>query len=144
MRYLRLIFLALLALVLLTLAMANRQMVTLNLFPANFDQYLGGDLSADLPLFLVIFLAIAFGMVAGLVWEYLREAHIRREAQLRRAEVDRLSREVENGPSARPAARDEVLAILDRPRPATATHNPSDPLPIASPEPARGTTLPAR
>ena len=56
MRFIRLLFVALLAIVLIAVALANRQMVTLSAFPANFGQFLGGTWSVNLPLFFVIFL----------------------------------------------------------------------------------------
>ena len=117
MRFIRLIFVAALALVLVGVALANRDMVTLSAFPANFGQYLGGTWSLTLPLFLVIFVAFALGMLAGLVWEWLREAHIRREARQRSAEVVRLESEVGHLRDRHAAPRDEVLAILDEPAP---------------------------
>ncbi|MCF3974725.1 LapA family protein [Paracoccus salsus] len=138
MRLIRLLFLALLAILLVAVALANRGVVTLSAFPANFGQYLGGSWSVDLPLFLVIFVTFALGMLAGLVWEYLREAHIRREARQRSAEVARLESEVGHLRQNHAAPRDEVVAILDRPR----TARPAGP--VASAEPARGTTLPAQ
>ncbi|WP_405405291.1 lipopolysaccharide assembly LapA domain-containing protein [Paracoccus sp. Ld10] len=115
MRFIRLIFIAALALLLVGIALANREMVTLFLFPANFGQYLGGTWSLTLPLFLVIFVAFALGMLAGLVWEWLREAHIRREARQRNAEVVRLEGEVDHLRDRHAAPRDDVLAILDEP-----------------------------
>ncbi|WEF25671.1 LapA family protein [Paracoccus sp. S3-43] len=137
MRFLRLIFVVLLALILVAMALANREIVTLSAFPANFGQYLGGRWSVDLPLFLVIFLAFALGMLAGLVWEWLRESHIRREARTHADRAARLENEVGHLRHRHAAPKDEVLAILDRPKP-----KPSA-LPIASAEPAPGTTLPA-
>jgi uncharacterized integral membrane protein len=116
MRFIRLLFIALLAIILVGIALANRQLVTLQAFPANFDQYLGGQWTVALPLFLVIFLAFAAGMLAGLIWEYLREAHIRREARSRSVQVARLETEVGSLRNAHAAPRDEVLAILDRPK----------------------------
>ncbi|TJZ94042.1 LapA family protein [Paracoccus gahaiensis] len=115
MRFIRLIFVALLALVLVGVALANREIVTLSAFPANFGQYLGGTWTIALPLFLVIFVAFALGMLAGLVWEWMREAHFRREAKLRSAEVTRLEGEVGHLRDRHAAPRDEVLAILDEP-----------------------------
>lgn len=120
MRFIRLIFVAALALALVAVALANREAVTLAAFPANFGQYLGGTWTVTLPLFLVIFVAFALGMLAGLVWEWLREANYRREAKLRRSEVVRLESEVGHLRDRHAAPRDEVLAILDEPaRPAT-------------------------
>lgn len=118
MRFIRLIFVAALALVLVAVALANRDMVTLSAFPANFGQYLGGTWSLTVPLFLVIFVAFALGMLAGLIWEWLREAHFRREARQRNAEVVRLESEVGHLRDRHAAPRDEVLAILDEPAPA--------------------------
>lgn len=116
MRFIRLLFVVLLALVLIAVALANRQLVTLSAFPANFGQFLGGQWTIDLPLFLVIFLAMVLGMVLGLIWEYLRESHIRREARARGAEVARLESEVGQLRHSHAAPKDEVLAILDRPK----------------------------
>lgn len=137
MRFIRMSFVAVLAAALVAIALANRGMVTLNLFPARLDMFIAGTWSVDLPLFLVIFLAIAFGMLVGLIWEYLREAQLRREAKHRSKEVARLEREVGNLRDQQANPRDEVLAILDKPKPSQAAR------PIASAEPASGTTLPA-
>ena len=139
MRFLRLIFVVLLAVILIAVALANREMVTLSAFPADFGQFLGGRWAVDLPLFLVIFLAFALGMIAGLVWEWLRESQIRREAKAQASRAARLESEVGHLRSRHAAPKDEVLAILDSPR---AGRQPT--LPAASAEPAAGTTLPAR
>lgn len=141
MRILRLMFVILMAIVLIGIALANRTMVELNAFPANFDQFIGGDWSLTLPLFLVIFLAIVFGVVIGFVWEWMREAHIRRESRQRAAQVDHLEREVTTLRDNHAAPRDEVLAIVDRP--SVSSSRPT-PRPIASPAPALGTTLPSQ
>lgn len=137
MRVLRMVFVVLLALILVGIALANRQMVTLSLFPANIDAFLGGRWSVDLPLFLVIFLAIAFGMLAGLVWEYLREAQYRREAREHRAQAAQLEGEVGHLRRQHGNPRDEVLAILDAPTP----RGPNSA--TGTPAPAAGSTLPA-
>ena len=117
---------------LVAVALANRGLVTLSAFPANLGQYLGGQWSINLPLFLVIFVAFALGMLAGLVWEYLREAHIRREARRRSAQIARLEGEVGHLRDRHAAPRDDVLAILDQPKPAK-----------GAAKPATGATLPA-
>ena len=137
MRFLRLLFVTLLGVFLIMLALANREIVALNAFPAQFGQYLGGQWSVRMPLFLVLFLAIAFGMLMGLIWEWLREAHLRRESTHRAQQVAKLEREVGSLRDRHIAPRDEVLAIVDG-----APRTPS-PRPIASAEPAPGTTLPS-
>jgi uncharacterized integral membrane protein len=127
MRFIRLIFVALLALILVGVALANRDAVVLSAFPANFGQYLGGTWSVTLPLFLVILVAFTLGMVAGLVWEWLREAHFRREARLRHAEISRLEGEVDHLRDRHAAPRDEVRAILDAPAHPSSTTAPARP-----------------
>ena len=129
MRFIRLLFVAALAVLLIAIALANRGMVTVRAFPAGFEQYLGFDWQLSLPLFLIIFLAIVFGIVIGFIWEWLREAHIRTEASRRKSEVDRLEREVGTLRQRHNAPNDEVLAILDQPR--------------ANAAPGAGTNLPA-
>ena len=131
MRFIRLLFVIALAVILIGIALANRGVVTVRAFPAGFEQYLGFDWQLNLPLFLVIFLSIVFGIVVGFIWEWLRESHIRSAASRRKSQVDRLEREVGDLRDRHNAPNDEVLAILDSPRP------------VASPSPASGTTLPA-
>lgn len=142
MRFIRLLFVTLLAIVLIAIALANPAMVTLTAFPANFGQYMGGTWSINLPLFLVIFLAILFGVIIGLIWEWLREAHIRRESRVRASQVAQLEREVGHLRDRHAGPRDEVLAIVDGPQ-VTVRSTGNPPRPIASPSPAPGTTLPS-
>ena len=120
MRYLRMLFVAVLAILLLTVALANRQIVDVSLFPGQFGQYLGGTWSARMPLFLVILLSLLIGMVLGLIWEWLRESHLRQESNRRAFELRQLEREVGGLRTTHAAPRDEVLAILDAPRAAPA------------------------
>ncbi|MDO5606771.1 MAG: LapA family protein [Paracoccus sp. (in: a-proteobacteria)] len=137
MRLIRLVFVALMAVILLGIALANRGPVTVKAMPASLDQYFGTSLQITLPLFLIIFLAILCGLVVGFVWEWLREAHIRSAAARRSFEVERLEREVGALRDRHNAPKDDVLAILDRPRGDTV----SRPAP-AAPAPAPG--MPAR
>lgn len=120
MRYLRMLFVAVLAVSLLTVALANRQIVDVSLFPGQFGRYLGGTWSARMPLFLVILLSLLIGMVLGLIWEWLRESHLRQESNRRAFELRQLEREVGGLRTTHAAPRDEVLAILDAPRAAPA------------------------
>ena len=141
MRYLRMMFVVVLAVVLLTVALANRQMVSVSLFPGQFGQFLGGTWTATMPLFLVILLSLLIGMVLGLIWEWLRESHLRQESSRRAFELQRLEREVGGLRVTHSAPRDDVLAILDAPAsaPSSASAAPAAP-------PAMGTApaLPRR
>lgn len=114
MKYLKYGFLALIAICLLIVALANRAPVELKLLPDDLAGYLGGQPFAyQLPLFLVIFLFIAIGLLIGFVWEWLREHKYRAEGRAQRREKHKLEREVSGLKQQRREGRDEVLAILD-------------------------------
>lgn len=111
-RWARYLFLLVLAIVLLTLAGANREPVELSLLPPEMDRFLGIGWRLQLPLFLVIFAAILAGLALGFVWEWLRESRHRSDARTHRRQVGRLEREVARlGGHKAPA--DEVLSLLD-------------------------------
>lgn len=113
-RYLRLIFIGLIALLLLFLALANRDPVTVRLLPDEMAGLVGLSGGFSLPLFLTLFFAIALGVLIGFVWEWFREMRIRGAAKNANRKVDRLERELavlKDSHSIPP--RDEVLAILE-------------------------------
>jgi lipopolysaccharide assembly protein A len=116
MRYLRYAFLALLALCLLVVALANRDPVTLTLLPAEIAAFAGFNHAVSLPLFLVIFGGIVAGVVIGFVWEWFREHKHRAEAAAQRRERQRLEREVDRLRPASEKPGDDVLALLESPR----------------------------
>ena len=115
-RYLKVIFLAALGLVLLTLALANRGPVTLRLLPAEMGSFLGFDPAITLPLFLVVFGGIVAGLLIGFVWEWLREHKHRAEAARARRAAARLEREVTRLREVKADPQDEILALLEEPR----------------------------
>lgn len=115
MKYLRYALLAVVLLICVTLALANRGAVSLALWPETVSAFVGFGYSVTLPLFAVIGIAAGLGLVFGLVWEWLRERGQRAEARRNRRELDRMR--ADQNPAA-PAAsgnapRDRVLAILD-------------------------------
>lgn len=112
-RFLRLLFLAVLGIVLVAVASANRQTVTLRLLPQDMDAFLGFGWAVDVPLFLAIFAGIVAGLGIGFVWEWFREAKHRAAASAHKREAGRLEREVKRLKDARPEPEDEVLAILE-------------------------------
>ena len=111
---LRYILLALLAVVLLAVASANRELVTLRLLPPEMDAFLGLGRTLNLPLFLVIFASILAGLAIGVVWEWLRAANVRAEASLHKQKVGTLEREVNRLREVKAAPGDDVLALLER------------------------------
>lgn len=113
MRYLRYAFLAVLAVVLVTIAMANRAPVTLRLMTDEMAGMMGFRSALTLPLFLVIFGGIVAGILIGFVWEWFREHKHRAEAASQRRERQRLEREVDRLQEKSGKPKDDVLALLE-------------------------------
>ena len=113
MRYIRYASIAIFAVALILIALANRGMVMVKLLPDEVAALAALNPSYEVPLFIVIFGGIVAGLIVGFVWEWIREAKERmaaarqlREMQQMRAEIRRLKGEKHQG-------KDEVLAILD-------------------------------
>lgn len=113
MRAIRIFFVVVLAIVLILVATANRAPITVGLLPDNIAAFTGRAWTLTLPAFLALFLAMVFGMLVGLVWEWLREAHLRAESKSRAHDLARLQREVGDLRRTHAAPKDEVLAIID-------------------------------
>ncbi|MFD1159135.1 lipopolysaccharide assembly protein LapA domain-containing protein [Roseovarius aestuarii] len=113
MRYIRYASIAIFAVALILIALANRGMVTVRLLPDEVASLAALNPSYEIPLFIVIFGGIVAGLIVGFIWEWIREAKERmaaarqaREMQQMRAEIRRLKGEKHQG-------KDEVLAILE-------------------------------
>lgn len=115
-RYLRYLFLAVLALGLVTVAMANRAVVQVKVLPDDLAAFVGLQWQMDLPLFIVIFGGIGAGLLIGFVWEWVRERKHRSIASRKSREVARLERELAVMKDSTSIPKDDVLAILDKPK----------------------------
>lgn len=113
MRYIRYLFLAVIGLCLVTVALANRDMVTLRLLPEELAAPFGLTGSLNLPLFLVIFLGIVAGLLIGFVWEWMREFKYRNDLSRKGKEVHRLEREVKALKAKTGEGADDVLALIE-------------------------------
>ena len=113
-RALRLIFLAALAVVLISLALANRDIVTLRALPPNAADFLGVSWSIDVPLFAVVFAGILLGLLVGFVWEWMREYKLRQTASTASRKVQHLERAVSRLKAKSEGPKDEVLALMDQ------------------------------
>jgi len=111
MRYIRYSFYAVLMVVLVMLALANREIVTLSLLPEQLSSIFPA--SIQLPMFVVIMLSMLAGLLVGYVLEYFREHKQRREAAVRKREVDILAREVDALKKQAGTEEDDVLALLN-------------------------------
>lgn len=116
MRYIRYAFLGSLAIVLISVALANRSIVTLTLLPAPLADLLNFNFSVSLPLFIVIFGGIIAGLLIGFFWEYLREYKHRAAAGAAQRELKSSQREVRRLKGQANEGKDEVLALLEEAR----------------------------
>lgn len=111
-RLIKMIILAILAIGLVVIALANRGPMTIRLLPEELARLLGIEWQISLPIFIVIIGAVLAGVVMGFIWEYLRETRHRTTARIERRERERLEQEVRK--VAPPSETgDDVLAILD-------------------------------
>ncbi|TRD20691.1 LapA family protein [Palleronia caenipelagi] len=114
MRLIKYAILALIAVVLATVALANAQMVTLRLIPEALSGYLGFAPTVTLPMFLVILISVAVGLLIGYLFEYIREHKHRSTARAERRERQKLETEIRSGKAGKPANKgDEILALLE-------------------------------
>jgi len=114
MRYIRYTFLLVLAVCLITVAMANRAPVTLHLLPEELAGFALLPNTLDLPLFVIIFGGIVSGLLIGFVWEWFREHKMRAEAARTRRSVKSLEQEVVRLKGDAVDEKDEILALLEK------------------------------
>lgn len=99
-RIVTIIVLVPLAVIIIALAVANRALVPFTLDPFNPGN---PALTAQMPLFVFLFTALALGMIIGSVATWFRQGRYRRIARQRSHEVDRL-RKAENANEPRSTA----------------------------------------
>ncbi|MGB7243945.1 MAG: lipopolysaccharide assembly protein LapA domain-containing protein [Sulfitobacter sp.] len=114
MRYIRYGCIAVFAIALIAIALANRGIVTLKVLPAEVAGWFAVNPSVNLPLFVVIFGGIVAGLFVGFVWEWIREYNQRAQAARQAREMRRLEREVARLKGEQFKDQDEVLALLDQ------------------------------
>ncbi len=113
MRYIKYLFLAVIALAVVLLALANGDPVTLTVLPLELAAWVNWNFVITLPLFIVILGGIVAGLLIGFVWEWLREHRQRADAKAQRKERDQLAREVDSLRGKTRQNKDEVLALLE-------------------------------
>jgi len=113
MRYIRYASIAVFALALILIALANRNMVQVKVLPDELSGLAALNPSYEVPLFVVIFGGILLGLVVGLIWEWIREHGERAEAACKARELSALRAEIQRLKGEKHKGKDEVLAILD-------------------------------
>ncbi|WP_390915226.1 LapA family protein [Pseudosulfitobacter sp. SM2401] len=114
MRYIRYVCIAVFAIALIAVALANRSIVTLKVLPDEVAGMFAVNPSINLPLFVVIFGGLVAGLLVGFVWEWFREHGVRAEANKAGRNVRKLEREVARLKGTDASGGDDVLAILDK------------------------------
>ena len=112
MRYFRYLVLAIIAICLITVAIANREPLTIYLLPEALSGLAGFSWRVTLPAFVVLLAAVIVGVLIGFVWEWVREHRYRVDAVVEKKERQRLEQEL-NQDKTKASANDDVLAILD-------------------------------
>jgi len=114
MRLIRYAFLGLIILILVTLALANRELVELRVIPEAMGNGFGlGEFKRELPLFLVILLGVLIGLILGFIWEFLREHKHRAALVAREHEVKQLKRDIDQMKEEQGEEVDEILNLLE-------------------------------
>jgi len=112
----RYIIAALIAVILITVGFANHQPVELALLPDALDGFIGLNGlvgSITLPLFAVILISLAVGVVLGFFWEWVRARKTRSEASRARRDQAVMSAEVKRMKTRENSGKDEVLVLLE-------------------------------
>lgn len=113
MRYIRYLCVAVFAVALISVALANRSSVSLQLLPNEVAGWFAMNPTVQLPLFVVILGSIIAGLLVGFIWEWIREYSQRAEAARQARQLRQLEREVARLKGEKNAGKDDVLALLD-------------------------------
>ena len=113
MRYVRYASIAIFAVALILIALANRAVVTVKVLPAELADLAALNPSYDVPLFIVMFAGVLAGLIIGFIWEWIREAKERAEAARQAREMQRLRQEIKRLKGEKHQGKDEVLALLE-------------------------------
>ncbi len=114
-------------------AIANRELITLDLWPF--------ELSPRLPLFVILLACVGFGLAVGGLATWLSAAPARRRARQARRRVAELEREATRLRQERDRAASAVAAPADSGQPGLPAPAVGAPTPETTPEPKRRSAL---
>jgi len=113
MRYVRYASIAVFAVALILVALANRGMVRVQVLPEDVAHLAALNPSYEVPLFIVMFGGVLAGLIIGFIWEWIREAGERAAAARQKREMERLKAELRRLKGEKHKGKDEVLALLE-------------------------------
>lgn len=114
MRYFKYLLLISTAVGLVSISLANRELVGLYFLPSIIADALGVQIHLELPLFIVIFSCVVVGLILGSFWEWLRATKQRLSLRSHRREVARLSKEIIELKPVGNVDQDDVLELIEK------------------------------
>ena len=112
-RYIRVIFLTCLSIILLTLAVANRELVDIRILPSELEGFLGGGMIFSIPIFVLFLCGVIFGLFVGFVWEWIREMKHRSASRRKSKELAKVENELSQLKRESGQNQDEILLLLN-------------------------------
>lgn len=112
-RFIKMALLVVIAVALVTIAMANRDPATLTLLTPELADLVRFNISVTQPMFVIVFASVVTGLLIGYLLEWLRESKHRQEVGKRQQQVRDLKREVTRLRGKVHEGEDEVLALLE-------------------------------
>ena len=112
-RYIRVIFLTCLSIILLTLAVANRELVVIRILPSELEGFLGSGMILSIPIFVLFLCGVIFGLFVGFVWEWIREMKHRSASSRKSKELAKVENELSQLKRESGQNEDEILLLLN-------------------------------
>ena len=112
-RYIRVIFLTCLSVIILTIAVANRELVDVRLLPSELNGFLGVGVSLSIPVFVLFLSGVIFGLFVGFVWEWFREMKHRSASNRKSRDLAKVQNELNKLKRDSAQNEDEVLLLLN-------------------------------
>ena len=112
-RYIRVIFLTCLSIIILTLAIANREIVDIRILPSELEGFFGGGMIFSIPVFVLFLIGVIFGLFVGFVWEWIREMKHRSAASRKSKELAKVENELSQLKRESGQNEDEIMLLLN-------------------------------
>jgi len=112
-RYIRVIFLTCLSIIILTLAVANREFVDIRILPSELEGFLGGGMIFSMPIFVLFLCGVIFGLFVGFVWEWIREMKHRSASSRKSKELAKVENELSQLKRESGQNEDEIMLLLN-------------------------------
>lgn len=116
MRYVKYFLIAVIAIILITVAFANRQVVSLTVLPQGLEPFIGLNAIVgpiQMPLYAVVFAGVAAGLTLGFLVEWIRESKHRRAAEQNLRKQRQLEAQVRKMKAKENAGKDELIVLVE-------------------------------